>query len=126
MGLFSSITKAISAPFNAVADVLGGGGGGASQTSNATTTSTSVTPTTNVNLDLDLDLKPLVDVLAESQRQSNEAAIISKAIELEKAQTEKENYKNLFGFLEDSKKGLWIVALGGGFIYLISRKESKK
>lgn len=118
MSLFSKIVKSVTSPINSVlggvGGILGGDGGGSSGTSsNQTANTTNVTPTTNISL----DLKPLADVLLESQKQAAAASLAGNAVEAQKNQ-------NFYNFIGSSKQSFVVIAMVGGLVYLM-KKENK-
>lgn len=120
MGLFSGITKAIGS-------VFGSGDSGGTQSTN-TTSSTTVNPVTNVNV----DLKPLSEVLAQSQsdlaKSTENAAKFTLASEVIAAQSEAKKTETIVDIFDQTKKGATYLLFGAALIYLIThtKKEAKK
>jgi len=125
MGFFSGITKAFSAPFKAVGNILGGGGGG--ESNNSTTTSTSVNPVTNVTNKIDLE--PVAEILAKSNAQSAKAQKEAQQIALINAERERQlevaKLNKLDTYMEHAKNGLILSAIAASFIY-VSKKQKRR
>ncbi len=140
MGFFSSIGKALSAPFKlvtaplqAIGGLLGGGSGGGS-TSTVTSSRTTVNPVTNVTNKIDLE--PLADILAKSNEKnskltaqalgqsatvSKQAATISLINSERDRQLEAQKLKKVDTYLEHAKNGLVISAVAASLIYVYKK-----